>query len=88
MDGRVVDFDEPRGWGTIEAGHARYPFHCTALLDGTRTVEPGTAVGFEVRAGGMGRWEATRVVTHAPAGREPQRSGGGGSAEVRAFTSR
>ena len=26
-----------------------YPFHCTALLDGTRTIDVGTAVDFEVR---------------------------------------
>jgi cold shock CspA family protein len=61
MDGVVTDFDEPRGLGTIEAeGHA-YPFHCTALIDGTRTVEVGAAVTFEVRPAGMGRWEASRI---------------------------
>jgi len=61
MDGRVVAFDEPRGLGTIEADGASYPFHCTALLDGSRTIEVGAPVTFEVRAGGIGRWEATRV---------------------------
>jgi len=63
MDGLVVAFDEPRGLGTIEANGTSYPFHCTALLDGTRTVEVGTAVSFEVRPAGMGRWEATRIGT-------------------------
>ena len=61
MQGEVVAFDEPRGLGTIEADGVVYPFHCTALLDGTRTIEVGTAVAFEVRPAGMGRWEATQI---------------------------
>jgi len=61
MEGIVAAFDEPRGLGTIEAEGGSYPFHCTALADGTRTVDEGTAVTFEVRAAGMGRWEATRI---------------------------
>jgi cold shock CspA family protein len=61
MHGLVVEFDEPRGLGVVEAEGERYPFHCTALLDGTRAVEVGTAVSFEVRPAGMGRWEATEI---------------------------
>jgi cold shock CspA family protein len=61
MNGTVIAFDEPRGLGTIEADGTRHPFHCTALLDGTRTVEVGTAVTFELRPAGMGRWEATEI---------------------------
>jgi hypothetical protein len=61
MLGVVIEFDEPRGLGTIDADGERYPFHCTALLDGTRTIEVGTAVTFEVRPAGMGRWEAARI---------------------------
>lgn len=61
MDGVVSAFDEPRGLGTIEAGGTAYPFHCTALTDGSRTVEEGAKVRFEVRPAGMGRWEATRI---------------------------
>jgi len=63
MDGIVVAFDERQGLGTIAARDASYPFHCTALLDGSRTVDAGAAVSFEVRAAGMGRWEATRIAT-------------------------
>jgi cold shock CspA family protein len=63
MDGIVTAFDEARGLGVVESGGVEHPFHCTALLDGTRTVEVGTAVSFEVRPGGMGRWEATRIAT-------------------------
>jgi len=61
MQGRVSAFDEPRGLGTIESDGATYPFHCTALLDGTRTIDRDARVTFDVRAAGMGRWEATRI---------------------------
>jgi cold shock CspA family protein len=61
MEGTVTAFDEPRGLGTIDAGGTEHPFHCTALVDGTRTVEVGARVTFEVRPAGMGRWEATQI---------------------------
>lgn len=57
----VVAFDEARGLGTIEAGGVPFPFHCTAVADGTRTIDVGTAVVFEVRPGGLGRWEAAAI---------------------------
>jgi cold shock CspA family protein len=63
MHGAVVAFDEARGLGTIEADGVAFPFHCTALLDGTRLVAVGTVVTFEVRPAGMGRWEATHIAT-------------------------
>ena len=63
MQGTVTAFDEPRGLGTVRAGDHDYPFHCTAILDGTRTIEVGTAVTFEVRPAGMGRWEATQIAS-------------------------
>jgi cold shock CspA family protein len=59
--GVVEDFDEARGLGTIRDGEMRLPFHCTALLDGTRTIEVGSVVSYEVAAGRLGRWEAMRV---------------------------
>ena len=61
MDGVVVEFDEARGLGAVESGDRRYPFHCTQIADGTRTIAVGTAVRFEVRPGGMGRWEAAAI---------------------------
>ena len=64
MRGTVSAFDEPRGLGTIEADGSDYPFHCTALLDGTRTVEVGTPVTFELRPASRGRWEATAITKH------------------------
>ena len=64
MRGRVSDFDDPRGLGTVTAEDgATYPFHCTAIADGSRTIEVGTAVEFEVVPGRMGRWEASGLRT-------------------------
>jgi cold shock CspA family protein len=63
--GEVASFDEHGGWGTVVAtgpgGGRRYPFHCTAVADGSRHIAPGTPVVFGVVAGHHGRWEATDV---------------------------
>ena len=62
--GRVESFDVHRGTGVVvDDGGDEYPFHCTAISDGTRDIEPGTRVSFEISAG-LGRWEA---ITLAPA---------------------
>jgi cold shock CspA family protein len=62
MQGRVSAFDEHRGLGEISADDGVvYPFHCTVIADGTRTIAVGTAVDFEVVAGHLGRWEASDV---------------------------
>jgi cold shock CspA family protein len=66
VQGRVAEFDEARGLGVVDAGGVTYPFHCTALVDGTRTIEVGTEVTFGLRPGGMGRWEATAIERLAP----------------------
>jgi cold shock CspA family protein len=66
MNGIVKAFDEPRGLGTIEAEGGEYPFHCTAILDGTRTIDVGAEVSFDVQAAGMGRWEATAITGRPP----------------------
>jgi cold shock CspA family protein len=61
--GRVESFDDPRGLGVVRAeGGEAYPFHCTAIADGSRTVAVGSEVSFEVAAGRLGRWEAERIV--------------------------
>ncbi|HKH05764.1 MAG TPA: cold shock domain-containing protein [Acidimicrobiales bacterium] len=60
--GAVEDFDDPRGLGTIRDDDGdELPFHCTAIADGTRTIEVGRRVTFAVVAGRRGRWEATDV---------------------------
>jgi cold shock CspA family protein len=62
MRGVVVEFDAHGGFGTVRAEDGRELFfHCTQLVDGTRTIEVGAAVRFQVVAGHLGRWEAARV---------------------------
>jgi cold shock CspA family protein len=58
--GVVADFDEHKGYGTVrdaEDGRELF-FHCTQIVDGSRTIPLGAAVTFEVVAGHLGRWEA------------------------------
>lgn len=62
--GVVSSFDEPRGLGTITTSTGEeLPFHCTALVDGTRTIAVGERVRFQVVPGPLGRWEASRIET-------------------------
>jgi cold shock CspA family protein len=59
MRGTVTAFDDPRGLGEVTADDgAVYSFHCTAIADGTRTIEVGTAVEFELTPR-LGAYEAT-----------------------------
>jgi cold shock CspA family protein len=61
-DGVVASFDDPRGLGVVrDDGGAEYPFHCTAIADGTRAIDEGARIRFEVVPGHMGRWEASRI---------------------------
>jgi cold shock CspA family protein len=60
--GVVAEFDEPRGLGVIRGDEgADVPFHCTAIADGSRTVETGRRVRFDVVPGLLGRWEASGI---------------------------
>jgi cold shock CspA family protein len=62
--GRVVSFDARRGWGTVgeaEVAEFEFEFHATAIADGSRRIEPGTAVVFTVESGHRGRYEAREV---------------------------
>lgn len=60
--GVVTSFDEHRGLGTIAGDDGTtFGFHCTAVADGTRTVEEDTRVRFVVVAGRLGRWEAGEI---------------------------
>lgn len=62
QNGRVVEFDEHVGLGTVAADDGtRYPFHCTRITGGKRTIAVGTAVTFEVEPGPLGRYQATAV---------------------------
>ncbi|MGF1598184.1 MAG: cold shock domain-containing protein [Acidimicrobiales bacterium] len=56
-------FDAEVGLGVIAADDGdRVDFHCTAIADGTRTIDEGAAVTFVVGWAGPGRWEARRVL--------------------------
>ncbi len=59
--GTVIEFDEYVGLGEVEgADGLRYLFHCVEIADGTRTIEVGTEVDFELRRK-FGRDEATQL---------------------------
>jgi len=60
--GEVSTFSEPRGLGEITADDTTvYPFHCTVIADGIRTIAVGTLVEFEIVPGPLGRWEAAAI---------------------------
>lgn len=68
--GRVVDYDFDRGLGVVEivAGlddggpmPRRLDFHCTAIADGSRRIDPNTPVVADIGPAGPGRWEARRL---------------------------
>jgi len=60
--GHVEDFDAFVGLGTVRAVDGRrYLFHCTRIADGSRTVDEGAEVEFDVVPGPLGQWEASAV---------------------------
>jgi cold shock protein len=62
MEGSVVAFDEDKGYGTVRASDGRdLFFHCTQIADGTRTIDVGADVTFDVVAGHLGRYEAAAI---------------------------
>lgn len=60
--GSVTAFDERTGLGevTSEDGTTS-PFHATAVTDGSRRIDVGTDVTYDVVAGHVGRWEADGI---------------------------
>jgi cold shock CspA family protein len=60
MTGTVVEFDADVGLGVILAGDVRYPFHCVEIADGSRDVEVGAVVTFDVLTK-FGRYEASGI---------------------------
>ena len=56
----MASFDEAKGYGHVRSDEdgQEYFFHCTAIADGTRTIDEGARVAFEVVAGRLGKWEA------------------------------
>ena len=62
--GRVTFFDQRRGLGTVtdQDSGIEYPFHATAIADGSRTIAEQTAATFTVAPGHGGRYEARELV--------------------------
>jgi CspA family cold shock protein len=59
--GSVTSFDVARGVGTVTADGRDYFFHCTQIVDGSRSVAVGTPVRFRVVPGRRGDWEAAHL---------------------------
>lgn len=60
--GVVDEFDAAVGLGVVRGSdHVAYPFHCTQIADGSRVVDCGAMVEFDVVAGHLGCWEATAL---------------------------
>jgi len=65
--GVVTEFDEARGLGTLQGDDGRrFPFHCTAVADGSRQVAVGTRVLFVAVPAHGGRYEARAVTPLGP----------------------
>jgi len=59
--GVVVAFDRNVGLGEVStADGRRHPFHCIEIADGTRDIEIGAPVTFEL-LGKLGRYEAAHI---------------------------
>jgi hypothetical protein len=66
--GVVAEFDDDAGLGVVEAmSGERYPFHCTAVADGSRHVDVGAPVRFALAPAHAGRIEARDLVVTAAA---------------------
>lgn len=60
--GRVTAFDGTTGVGTVEDDRGvGFLFHCLEIADGTRAIEPGTDVVFDVLSK-LGAGEAVEIV--------------------------
>ena len=66
----MTSFDARRGWGRVtDSKGAEFEFHATAIVDGSRRIDPGTSVGFCIVPGHRGRYEARGLtVVPGPAG--------------------
>lgn len=65
-DGVVLEFDSAVGVGIVrENSGAEFQFQCTQIGDGSREIDPDSAVSFDVEAGGPGRWEAVNLISRS-----------------------
>jgi len=59
--GVVTGFDDGVGLGTISgADGAEHVFHCIEIADGSRAIDVGSEVSFDLLAK-FGRWEAANI---------------------------
>jgi cold shock CspA family protein len=59
----VASFDPARGLGAVEDDDGTtFGFHATAIADGSRRIDVGTAVVFTVTPGHSGLYEARSLV--------------------------
>ena len=57
----MTAFHDAAGLGEVTAADGTvYPFHCTQIGDGTRTIAVGTTVEFELEPR-LGRYEASAL---------------------------
>ena len=64
ISGVVTEFDEHIGLGAITDGAGtEYPFHCAEIADGSRTIEVGADVDFDLLPK-LGRIEAGSIAPH------------------------
>jgi hypothetical protein len=60
--GAIESFDDRRGDGVMRSDTGeRFYFHCVAITDGTRQIEPGVRAHAERRVGHAGRDEVVAV---------------------------
>lgn len=60
--GTVSSYDEEKGLGMLRQDDGtEYLFHCTAIADGTRRIEPATGVAFCLVAAQGGAFEAASL---------------------------
>jgi len=65
VTGSVTAFDAHRGLGVVTgADGVSYPFHCTQIADGSRTIPVGATVDFAKVPGLLGQWEAGDLTKH------------------------
>lgn len=59
--GIVTAFDASSGLGVVTSVDGTvHAFHCIEIADGSRSIEPGTEVSFDLLAK-FGRWEAANL---------------------------
>jgi len=59
--GIVTAFDASRGLGVVTSGEIDYPFHATAIADGSRSIALGATVQFTPIHRSGGRLEAGAI---------------------------